>query len=94
MNNGVMIKAPSWVGEMELLGLLRQYLQLKMAYYESQCRIFERKYRKTLAEFDAELPADQQEDFQKWEDFIDWETAESARQECEQRLRELVTWQT
>lgn len=92
MNNGVMIKAPSWVGEMELLGLLRQDLQLKMAYYESQCRIFERKYRKTFAEFDAELPADKQEDFQKWEDFMDWETADSARLEIAQRLQELVEW--
>jgi len=48
MNNGVMIKAPSWVGEMELLGLLRQDLQFKLAYCESHCRVFERKYLKTL----------------------------------------------
>jgi len=92
MDNGVMIKAPKWVGEMEVLGLLRQDLQFKLAYYESQSRIFERKYRKTFAEFDAELRAVGQEDFQKWEDYMDWETADSAREEIEQRLQKLVAW--
>ncbi|MDZ7288490.1 MAG: hypothetical protein ONB44_02705 [candidate division KSB1 bacterium] len=94
MPNAITIKAPSWVAEDDFLSLLRQDLQLKLAYYESQCRMLERKYQKTFAEFEAALHADEQENFQKWEDYMDWETAESARQECEQRLRELVTWKT
>ena len=90
----VTIKAPSWVAEDELLSLLRHDLQLKLAYYDSQCRVLENKYQKPLAEFQASLHADKKEDFQKWEDFMDWETANSARQEMKQRLQELAAWKT
>ena len=94
MPDAITIKAPSWVAEDDFLSLLRQDLQLKLAYYESQCRSFERKYQKTFVEFNADLRADKQEDFQEWEDYMDWETADSARREIEQRLQELVAWKT
>jgi len=90
MNNEVIIKAPGWVAKDDVLSLLRQDLQMKLAYYQSQCRIFEQKYRKTFAEYDAALRAQQQEGFQQWEDYMDWEAADGARREIEQRLQELT----
>ena len=94
MQKEVIIKAPGWVAEDEVLGLLHHDLQLKLAYYESQCRKFEHKYKKSLAEFEAALKSEKKEDFQKWEDFMDWETADSARQEIKKRLQELAAWKT
>jgi hypothetical protein len=94
MDNEVIIKAPGWVAKDDVLSLLRQDLQMKLAYYQSQCRTFEQKYQKSFAEYDAALRAERQEDFQQWEDYMDWEAADSARQEIEQRLQELAAWKT
>jgi len=90
----ITIKAPSWVGEDEVLGLLRYDLQLKLAYYESQCHLFENTYGTSFAQFEARLRKEKKEDFRKWEDFMDWETADSARQEMDQRFQELMAWKT
>ena len=94
MDNEVVIKAPGWVAKEDVFSLLRQDLQLKLAYYQSQCRIFEQKHKKAFSEFDAGLPRMEQEDFQQWEDYMDWEVADNARQEIEQRLQELAAWKT
>lgn len=94
MNNEVIIKAPGWVAKDDVLSLLRQDLQMKLAYHQSHCRIFEQKYQKTFAEYDTALRAEKQEDFQQWEDYMDWEAADGARQEIERRLQELAAWKT
>jgi len=94
MQKEAKISTPGWVGEDEVLGLLHHDLQLKLAYYQSRCRKFEHKYQKTFAEFEADLQSSKEEDFQKWEDFMDWETAENACQEIIQRLQELAAWKT
>lgn len=94
MRKGITIKTPAWVAEEEVLSLLRQDVQLKLAYYQSQCRIFEKKYRKTFPEFKAAIAASRKENFQKWEDYMDWETAHSACQELTQHLQELDVWKT
>ncbi len=85
------LNAPSWVAADDLLGLLRQDLQLKLAYYGSQCRNFEQKHKQSLAEYETALHS-APEDFAAWEEFMDWESAEAARQELTQRLHELAAW--
>ena len=94
MEKKTTIKTPGWVEEDEVLSLLRQDLQLKLAYYESQCRIFEHKYGISFPEFETRLRKEKKEDFQKWEDFMDWETVDSARREMKKRLQELAAWKT
>ncbi len=94
MPQEVTIKAPGWVATDDLLGLLRQDLQMKLAYYDSQCRSFHQKHKQTLAEFEAAMHTSAQENFEVWEDFMDWETAESTRSEFAQRLQELASWKT
>ena len=94
MPQEITIKAPGWVAADDLLALLRQDLQLKLAYYDSQCRNFQQKHKQTLVEFEAAMRASKQENFDAWEDFMDWETAESARHETAQRLQELAVWKT
>ncbi len=91
MPHEVIIKAPSWVAAGDLFGLLRQDLQFKLAYYDSQCRGFEQKYQQTFFEFETSMRA-AQENFDVWEDFMDWEAAVSARQELAHRLEELAAW--
>ncbi|MFQ5640962.1 MAG: hypothetical protein ACE5IR_23540, partial [bacterium] len=66
----------------------------KLAYYESQCRILEHKHKKPFAEYESELRSSKKEDFEKWEDFMDWETASSACEEMKERLQELEAWKT
>ncbi len=87
------LKAPSWVAADDLFGLLRQDLQMKLAYYDSQCRGFEQKHKQRFADYETTLKS-KSEDFAAWEDFMDWETAEVARQELTQRLNELAAWKT
>lgn len=91
MSQEVTLKAPSWVAADDLFGLLRQDLQLKLAYYDSQCRGFEKKHNQSFTAYETALKS-KPEDFTAWEDFMDWETAETARQEMTQRLQELATW--
>ncbi len=91
MSQEVTIKVPSWVAADELFALLGQDLQFKLAYFDSQCRHFQQKHERSFAEFEAALRASAQEDLDNWEDFMDWETAESAREEMAQRLQELAT---
>ncbi len=91
MPQPVTIKAPSWVAADDLFGLLRQDLQLKRAYYDSQCRGFEQKHKQTLIEFETAMRS-AQENFEAWEDYMDWESAASAREELTQRLHELAAW--
>jgi hypothetical protein len=92
--NATTIKAPGWVAEDDVLSLLRQDLQLKLAYYDSQCRNFEQKHQKSFAEFEAEIHTAKNEDFEKWEEFMDWEAADCAREEIKLRLKELSAWKT
>lgn len=91
MPQPITLKAPSWVAADDLFSLLRQDLQLKFAYYDSQCRGFERKHKQNFRTYEAALQS-KSEDFADWEDFMDWEAAEVARQEFMQRLQELATW--
>lgn len=94
MQKKVTIKTPSWVAEDDVFSLLRQELQMKLAYYESHCRMFEHKYGQTFDSFESTIRSAKKESFQKWEDFMDWETAHSACLEMKQRLQELATWKT
>jgi len=55
MQKATTIKTPEWVAQEDVLNLLRQDLQLKLAYYESQNRIFENKYQKSFKEFESEV---------------------------------------
>ena len=93
MSQAVTIKAPSWVAADDVFGLLRQDLQLKLAYYHRQCRSFEQKHKQTLIEFETKMRS-APENFGEWEDYMDWEAAASARQELTQRLHELAAWKT
>lgn len=91
MPQAVTIKVRSWVAADDLFGLLRQDLQLKLAYYGSQYRGFEQKHKQTLLEFETAMHS-AQENFAAWEDYMDWESAASARAELTQHLHELAAW--
>ncbi|MGH7495886.1 MAG: hypothetical protein ACREOO_26315 [bacterium] len=65
---------------------------MKLAYYDSQCQKFQQEHKRNFAEFEASVHASAQKNFEEWEDYMDWEAADSARRELTQRLQELVEW--
>jgi len=44
----------------------------KMKEYESAMREFEKKYNLIFEEFEKQLKATSKEDFEKWDDYIEW----------------------
>ena len=86
------VKIPSWIhkneAENEFLKTLKIKAQLKMEFYRSKMLPFEQKYQSSFEEFQKNLKKESKEDFEKWDDLIEWEAIFKAFKEWENRYKE------
>jgi len=87
------IKLPSWINkqeaETELLSNLKLKAQLKMEYYRSKMLPFEKKYGVSFDEFKNRFNANNKENFDEWDDFIEWEASHTLYIQWKQRFEEI-----
>lgn len=87
------IKLPSWINkqeaETELLSNLKLKAQLKMEYYRSKMLPFEKKYGVSFDEFKNRFNAKNKENFDEWDDFIEWEASHILYIQWKQRFEEI-----
>ena len=69
---------------------VRMFEKLKsishMAPLKEKIRFFEEKYGCTLEEFERELKAER-EDFERWDDYIEWQAYRASLSDLEAKLR-------
>mgnify|MGYP001098178612 CR=1 FL=1 len=58
----------------------------QIAPIKERIRFFERKYSCTLEEFKAKLKGDK-EDFEKWDDYIEWNAYVESLKDLESKMR-------
>ena len=72
---------------------IREYERLKVisqiAAIRSRIESFEKKYHRTLGEFEAGMPTRRKEDFGAWDDCIEWKAYVRALHDLEVRLKEI-----
>lgn len=89
----VMLEVPTWMGPEETKSELRRFLSekalLKMEYYRSRMQPFERKYGLPFPEFKKQVEASSEEEFESWDDLIEWEAYYRAHEQWVQRYGEL-----
>ena len=89
----VRLEVPSWVGEMEakkeFVHFLLNEALMKVEYYRSLMKPFERKYAKTYSDFKKHIELSQQESFEEWDDLIEWEAYYRAHEEWVKKYEEL-----
>jgi hypothetical protein len=56
---------------------------------EEQLRLFERKYQTTLEEFSVSLKASDQEDFEAWDDYMEWKAYRRVSEDLSQKIEEI-----
>lgn len=87
------IKIPSWVNKedvkKELIKSLKAKAQFKMELYQSKLFPFEKKYHCSLEEFKEGLKFEADDNFEKWDDLIEWEAILKACSEWENKIKEL-----
>ena len=87
------IKVPSWINkqeaENEFLNNLKLKAQLKMEYYQSKMLPFEKKYKIPFEEFKSRFNLKNKENFEQWDDFIEWEASFDLYKEWKKRLEEV-----
>jgi len=87
------IKIPSWIkrddAEIEFKNNLKAKAQLKMEYFRSKMLPFEKKYKCNFKDLNLRIHQETKEDFEKWDDYIEWEAIFKAFSEWKARLEEL-----
>ena len=89
----IALEVPSWVGEAkareEFLRFLMSETLMKAEYYRSLMKPFERKYSTSFKDFLKQVKSSEQEDFQAWDDLIEWEAYFRAHEEWTKKYEEL-----
>ena len=89
----IMLEVPSWMGPEETQNELRRFLLekalLKMEYFRGRVQSFERKYGVAFPAFKEQVEAASEEEFERWDDLIEWEAYYRAHAQWAQRYREL-----
>jgi hypothetical protein len=92
----VSIVLPSWIGEEEaqeaMLRDLRARSLLKLEFYRSKMKRFESKYAMTFPDFQRQVEQAAEENFEAWDDLIEWESYYRGYQEWQERHAELQQW--
>ena len=90
----VTMEVPTWVTEEEIQRDALQALKFralwKLEYYESRMRPFERKYGTSFEEFKSRVEKAPQENFEEWDDLLEWEAYYRAYKEWQKRYEEIV----
>lgn len=88
------VQVPSWVkkeeAREEFLKNLRGKALLKMEFYRSKIMPFERKYGLSFTEFREKVHLASEENFEEWDDLMEWEAYHTAFREWESHYQELV----
>ncbi|ADB58830.1 hypothetical protein [Archaeoglobus profundus] len=81
---------------MELLVTKKEVLEYKklevisqIASVKSKIELFESKYGCKFEEFEKNLKAKQEENFEEWDDYIEWKAYVRTLKELEEKLREI-----
>ena len=92
----VSVTLPTWIGQEEaqeeVLRDLRARTLLKMELYRSKMKLFEAKYETTFPRFQRRVEKHSNEDFDAWDDLIEWEAYYRGYQEWKKRRTELRQW--
>jgi uncharacterized iron-regulated protein len=56
---------------------------------QEKLRLFERKYQTSLDEFSAALKASDQEDFEAWDDYMEWKAYQRLSETLSQKIDEI-----
>lgn len=73
----------------EILSLLMDKILNKTEYYLTRCNEMEQKYGKPFAAFKTQVEKNEKEEFQEWDDLIEWEAYELAYKDCKKKYEEL-----
>ena len=72
---------------------IKEYEKLKIISHAISVRnkieIFERKYGFTFEEFEEEIKTKKKENFQKWDDYIEWKAYIKTLKELEKKSKEI-----
>lgn len=66
----------------ELISLLLDKAYNKAEYYLTRCNEMEQKYGKPFTTFKTQVENSEEEEFQEWDDLIEWEAYEIAYKSC------------
>lgn len=89
----IALEVPSWLDKKEardkFLHSLRNEALMKVEYYQSMMKPFERKYSVSFEEFKKKVSSSSEENFEAWDDLIEWEAYFRAYKEWIEKYREL-----
>ena len=89
----IALGVPSWIGETEarekFLRFLMSETLMKVEYYRGLMKPFEHKYSTSFKDFEKQIESSKQEDFQAWDDLIEWEAYFRAHEEWAKKYKEL-----
>ncbi len=87
------LTVPSWIGESEVKAQFFRFLMgealMKAEYYRSLMKPFERQYSTTFPNFKKQVESSKQEDFQAWDDLIEWEAYHRCHEEWIKKYEEM-----
>jgi len=73
-------------------GEVKDYLKLKslsrLTQIKEKIRLFNQKYQIDFSQFEQSV-TNSKEDFEKWDDYIEWKALEDFRHDLEVKLREI-----
>ncbi len=61
-----------------LINIVHDLSVSKMTEFKSSIEEFEKKYHTDFESFDSKIKATEKEDFEKWDDFIEWKAYSTA----------------
>lgn len=92
----VTLTLPNWIGkeeaQEEVVQNLRSHALLKMEFYRSKMKFFESKHTTTFLRFQRQATKGPKEDFDAWDDLMEWEAYRRGYQEWKKRHAELGRW--
>jgi len=72
---------------------IKEYEKLKVisqvAVVREKIELFEKKYRCCLDNFSKEINKRESEDFDMWDDYIEWKAYKKSLQELKQKIKEI-----
>ena len=89
----IALEVPSWISEdlakEKFLRTLMGEALMKVEYYRSLMKPFERKYSTSFKDFKKKVESSKEESFQAWDDLIEWEAYHRAHEEWTRKYEEL-----
>jgi len=89
----ISLEVPSWiekaVAREKFLRSLCNEALMKVEYYRSLMKPFERKYSASFEDFKKKIESSKEESFKAWDDLIEWEAYFRAHKEWTKKYEEL-----